>query len=80
MEILMQSENLRLMVGLDLGLGLGSEKFGESEKNKIKQRKISSWDRSRRSKYITEIREHTPKSEDETDISSKIDGTPTAIK
>ena len=65
MEILMISENLRLGVNSD------SKKSSESEKNKKKQRKTSYWEKLRKSKYIAKIKEHTPESEDETDISSK---------
>lgn len=68
MEILLISENLRLGVDLDF------KKSSESEKNKKKQRKTSYWDKLSKSKYIAKIEEHTPESEDETDISSKTVG------
>ena len=67
MEILLISENLRLGVDLDF------KKSSESEKNKKKQHKTSYWDKLSKSKYIAN-EEHTPESEDETDISSKTVG------
>ena len=71
MEILMQSENLRLGVEVNFYEQSKIKRKQNTQDQIKKERQVSYSELLSKSKYINKIKEHTLESEDETDISSK---------